>query len=677
MTTQTLSDIVLAPDKSGTRRAYVSAGYPGKKVLFKIDGAVVKEAITFPYHAFVLLRTEKGDHLRNAENKSLGEEQWADFFFEPVTNSLYRQDERGGWYDLEGFRLASPIFLKGDVLVSLPGRVSKQSWAFRGQAVMISPQANLIQVGKMVFDRSLQPVRYFGEKITGLGRKHISFGGKDRWQEVMRGISGRAFVNEFTAAPLLINDEEIIGHDGGIIRGDRHFEVFQSASRRYVVENSSDGDLRYEGQPLGVDLDTYLLLNGHEIVLADDGKRKFYYDLEEGAPFYIPETGKEFITKIGLDPVRLEGTSLYNVRTAHRHVVYDQTARAPFRMGEIEPESVHNVAGFEEHYFIARINGKRKLCDKTKRDVIRLGEEAVTITKLAGKAGGKMLNAVSGSGELVVVDIRQGLQQPRLATVGGKRIRRILGAPSRVGDMVLQHIELDSLGGFVSRVVDLESEPLTLFTLPQNLTTYPDQKEPSGFAGNPVILIDFKDPITVLGESFLMARFLSDMGDERTAILQAGNARPLHLDGDRHRNELVTGFRKQTVRNPHRLGEHRMVSVYTLNEELEEGELLFSIDKYKSWLPFYDSFLPVFRRAIPIPELASWECVLFEILGPAGTGEYVAVEKNKPYRVLARQSKNKVEPRIITSKTMVLSDPEEVSAMTKFFLDPGMLVEVM
>jgi len=67
----------------------------------------------------VVLRTSAGDHLRDTDNQPVSAEQWSDFYFEPHTNSLYRQDAREEWYDLEGFRLASPVFLKGDVLISL------------------------------------------------------------------------------------------------------------------------------------------------------------------------------------------------------------------------------------------------------------------------------------------------------------------------------------------------------------------------------------------------------------------------------------------------------------------------------------------------------------------------------------------------------------------------------
>lgn len=670
------SAIIIAPDKKGIPRAYVASGYPAKKVLYRIDDEPVREVFSFPYHDFLLLQTTKGEYLRTLDNQPIADEKWTDFYFDVNTNSLYRQDERGIWYDLEGFRLTAPIFLKGDVLVSLPGKVSRRSWAFRDQPVVISPHARMIQVGKLVYDLQLNPVLFFGEKITGLGRKFISFEGEDQWQEVMLGLENRAFINEFTGAPLLINGEEITGHVAGVTRGPRHFEVFRSANREYVLENSSTGDIRYAGQPLGVDLSTYIVMNGAEIVLASDGQRDFFYDLNTNEPFYLPETGKELIIQLSQDPVVLDGTVLYNVKTTHRSLVYDQARQAPFLLGEEAPEAVYNVKGFETYYFMARVGGKRKLCGKKSRSILRFGEQQLEVSKILSKAGGKLLNCQSRDGVPMVLDVRAGLHQPSLAEIDGHLMKRTVGASHRIGDMVLQHVEMSSLGGFVTRLVDLEEEQLQLFTLPADLTVYPDQPEPSSFAGNPVLTIDFINPVSIHGVEFLSAVFLSDMGDERTVLLQRLNARPLHLDGARHRNELITGFKERTVRKPFRLGEHRMIGAYTLNEELEEGELMVSVEKLRSWIPFYDSFLPVFRRAVHIPDLATWECVLFEVLGPGGQGEYVAVEKNKPYRVLARKSRRKVEPRIITSKTRVLTDPDEMSSLTKFFLDPGMLVDV-
>jgi len=350
----TLNDIVLDQDKTGKLCAYVAKGFPEKRVIYKISGQPVTEVITFSLHDFILLRTDKADHLRDLNNEPVAEgERWADHYCEPHTNSLYRQDERGNWYDLEGFRLTVPVFLKGEVLISLPGKVSRQSWSFGGCEAVISRNGQLIQVGKLVYDTALEPVHYFGEKLTGLGRKHISFGGTDQWQQVSRGLLKSGFVNEFTGAPLLINDEEIISHERSETRRNHHFEVFCSETRRYVLENHSAGDIRFEGYPLDIDLGTYLELNDTEIVLAKDGRGRFYLDLNARRPIHIEEVGEERIRSIGHAPVRVPGGDLYNMTTDHKSFVYNASARSVYSLNEssLQPSAIADIPGFEAYFF--------------------------------------------------------------------------------------------------------------------------------------------------------------------------------------------------------------------------------------------------------------------------------------------------------------------------------------
>lgn len=673
-----IADMILDQHTDGRTVAYTAKEYPKKKTLYRIKGKAVSAVETFPRHEILLLRTEAGEYLRDYANQAI-DEQWADHYFEPLTHSLYRKDERGTWYDIEGFRVAAPVFLKGDVLVSLLGKRSHRSWAFTDQEAVISPNAQLIQVGKLVYDVQLEPVRYFGEKISGLGRGHVSFGGKDQWQEIRRGFHERGYLNEFTKVPLVIYDEEILAHDGSVTHGGRQFAVFCCARRSYVVEGNSETILHYEGKPLSLDLSTYLVLNEQEIVLADTGSEQFYYDLDTRKPFQLPETGQEHIIYKAAETVRLPGTSLYSMRTANRSFVYDQAAQSIFNLENAEAalESVEEVPGFTDNFFFVQIAGRRHLALKRSRRLIRLGEENLEVAEILSDPNRKLLNARDVQGRELVVDVRQGLSEPSLAMIDGQRVLRTLGAVHRVGDRALQHILLDSLGGSIERIIDLEEPELRLFTLPGSLTEYPDQPEPSSFAGNPLLRIDFADLEVVQEASYFRGIFLSYLGEERPVILQTANCRPLHLDGGAHRNELVVAFKEHTKRRPYRLGEHRMVGAYTLTEDLKEGEILLSLHKNQSWLPFYDTFLPVFRRAIELPGEERWDCYLFEVLDATSKGEYIAVEKDPPYRVLAKMSRRKVVPKIVTSKTRVLSDPDELTALRKFFMaDPGMLVEV-
>lgn len=673
-----IADLIVAQTADGHTLAYAAEEYPKKKTLYRIKGKAVRAVEVFPRHEILLLRTEAGEYLRDYANQPIDEE-WADHYFEPLTHSLYRKDVRGNWYDIEGFRVASPVFLKGDVLVSLLGKKSRRSWAFTDQEAVISPNAQLIQVGKLVYDVQLEPVRYFGEKISGLGRGHVSFGGEDQWQEIRRGFHERGYLNEFTKVPLVIYDEEILAHEGSVTHGGRQFAVFRCAKSAYVMEGNSETILHYEGQPLSLDLSTYLVLNDQEIVLANTGTHQFYYDLDTRQPFLLPETGQEHIVHKAKESVRLAGTTLYSMRTANRSFVYDQASRSIFRLEneDMAPESVAEVPGFSDHYFFVQIAGRRHLALKRSRRLVRLGEDNLEVAEILSDPKRKLLNARDVQGRELVVDVRQGLSEPTLAEIDGQRVLRTQGSVHRVGDRALQHILLDSLGGSIERIIDLEEPELRLFTLPASLTEYPDQPEPSSFAGNPLLRIDFADLEVVQDASYYRGVFLSYLGEERAVILQTANCRPLHLDGGAHRNELVVAFKEHTRRRPYRLGEHRMVGAYTLTEDLKEGEILLSLHKNQSWLPFYDTFLPVFRRAIELPGEERWDCYLFEILDATGKGEYIAVEKDPPYRVLAKKNRRKVVPKIVTSNTRILSDPAELTALRKFFMaDPGMLVAV-
>ncbi len=679
VTPQTLNDIILATGKEGQLRAYLAADYPQKKTSYKIDGADVLEVIRVPLYDFVLLRTKNGVYARDYQNEPLpGEALWEDYFLEPFTSSLYRRDTRGSWYDLEGARLPVPVFLKEDVLISLEGKVSRQSWAFGGQQVMVSPHVRLIQVGKLLYDVHLQPVHYFGEKLTGLGRKHVSFGQQDQWQEVCRGKTARAFINEFTGQPLLINDEEIVAHLQHLTRGNHHFEVFASPTRTYVLEGSSTGEIRYDGHSLAVDLTTYLELNGQEVVLVNNGQESFYFDLTTRAPFRLAATGAELISTISHQPVKLPGLALYDITTPHQSFVYDVSHRKPFSLQgeEAPPTSIREVPGFEAYFFVAILDGEEKLCTKHDLRVVRLGEQRVEVAAIHSPEPAKLISARGVRGEKLVLDLRRGIEELSLAKVEGQQIEAVTGPTHRVGDLMLQPVSLASLGGAVPRLVDLEHPELTLFTLPEDLTEYPDQPQPSCFAGNPVTYINFDQPVVVQETSFFRALFLTYQGEEVQVLLRAGNARPVHLDGVGHRNELVVGFQQATINRPYHLGTHVMVAAETLTEALKPGELLFSIHKYQSWLPFFDTYLPVFRRAIPLEGKEYWPCYLFESLEFEGFGEYIAVEREEPYRLLATRKKGKVVPMVVTTKSRALLDPEEVKGLIDLFIDRGMLVEV-
>lgn len=95
-----------------------------------------------------------------------------------------------------------------------------------------------------------------------------------------------------------------------------------------------------------------------------------------------------------------------------------------------------------------------------------------------------------------------------------------------------------------------------------------------------------------------------------------------------------------------------MVGVKTISEGLKENKLFFSIQKMTSWLPFYNSYLPIFKQVIEVGDNVSdtWDYHLFELREMSKDKEYIAVEKKAPFRILTDKKDIGFQPRIVKSK---------------------------
>ncbi|MFT7452767.1 MAG: hypothetical protein ACI9VN_003503, partial [Patescibacteria group bacterium] len=160
---------------------------------------------------------------------------WVDHYVEPHHNQIYGKDKRGNWFDKEGRKLEAPVFLQNDVLVSLPGKKSKQSLSFRGQALSMSPHCTLIQIGKVVYDVHLEMVSYYGQKITGLGPNNITLAKSSFIQEVYLGLDQKAYLTENDLQPFLILGELVIQHLHTVKKGKNQYEVFKTKQNTYVL----------------------------------------------------------------------------------------------------------------------------------------------------------------------------------------------------------------------------------------------------------------------------------------------------------------------------------------------------------------------------------------------------------------------------------------------------------
>lgn len=674
-----VGDMIIVWMEDNSCKVFEKASIDKKAVLYQINGETIEQVFVPRQHELIILKTKSREYVRDFENQAIEDaEHWTDYYFEPITASFYRKDMRGNWYDIEGYRLGAPVFLKDTVLCSLPGKTSMKSMSFQGQKVVISPGAQLIQVGKLVYDTQLQIVHYFGEKITGLGAKSISFGKQDVLQEIYLGLNQKAFIHEFSKKPYLINNEEIIAHVQTARKGRHRFEVFKSAQRKYIVEQSSVSVFSYEGVPVTLDFSTYLEIGHHELISTGKGKKSFYVDINTKTPFSFAGVD-ELILSIDQDVVKVGNDELYNVKTLTKSFVYNETQHSIYELAEngLKPEAVYQPAGFESYYAFALVEGVQRLFYKKQNKIIRLGTDQIEIRELISQAGQKLINAITTNDEQVVLDARKGFDQLSLAKSGDRRIVEVLEVPHSIGNHVLQNAKLQTLGGSEPRVIDLNKEDIDVFTLPENLKEYLEGDTASGFQSNPILSIDFKTIIRIDKESFIKGQFLSFFGNVRQVILQTINAKPLHLEGAGHRNELVTHLKTVTLDKAYHLGTHRMIGGATLTEDLKENEILFAMDIKKSWLSFYDGYLPIMKRVVELDDETGWDYLLFELREISNRIEYIAVEKKPPYRVLVEKKKGKPVPKIVKSKEKVLKTPEEISAIRKFFLvDPGYLMEV-
>ena len=235
------------------------------------------------------------------------------------------------------------------------------------------------------------------------------------------------------------------------------------------------------------------------------------------------------------------------------------------------------------------------------------------------------------------------------------------------------------MAGRIKRVIDINKPSLSIYTLSSSLKEVSDQEKSSVFAGNKLCYISPTENTVIENEEFVNARFEAYSGKEFSLIINKKTGEPLHLEGIGHKNELASSWVTYTLDNSFFLGKNRMVGVKTISEDLKENQLLFSIKKLTSWLPFYDTYLPIFKQIIEIEDSVSetWDYHLYELRESLREKEYVAVEKKFPYRILADKKSNQFFPRIVKSRTKSIRSPEELSTIQKFFLaEKGILTDI-
>ncbi|MEM1122084.1 MAG: hypothetical protein AAGJ18_16685 [Bacteroidota bacterium] len=679
---QVFGDIVIIWGSKGEQKAFTKQSLQKKQpVDYQIDNHKIKQVVLPKQHEIIILETSKGIHVRDYQNRPLPDaEHWADYFIEPHTQQFYRQNKRGNWFDIEGHKLTSPIFLLDDVLVSLIGKKSKQSLAFKGQPLFVSPQLTLIQVGKVVFNQQLQPVRIFGEKITGLGKKYIEFGNGLAIQEVQTGFNSSTFIEEQTKQPFLINDEPVVQHVKTVIRDNRRYEVFKTADQQPTLSGETGKCITCENQLVKIDFSTYTQIGTQRVVKCTRNRKRFFMDLEAEEPFRLQSLNNDVITDIAPHSLMVNGRKLRNVNTANQRVVYDEMKQAIFQLNDqtIIPSALQELNHFSEHLGIADINGQQKIYHKKSLRILQLGEERTEVSQILTQKNQKLLNAISTKNEPIVLDARKGFDQLTRAYANGQALTEVYDYPRNVGRKMLQNARLNTLGGTEKRVIDLNTDQIDLFTLPATLSADSAGIALSLYAGNPILAIHFQRPVALLDEQYFEATFLPLQDTPRSVLIQEDSGLPLHLEGSNHKNQLVTSFLDRTLKMASYIGNNRMIGADTLSEDGQESHLLFSFQRKSTWIPFGESALPVTKEVVNVQTPGEWDYLLYEVQDVDGTLKYMVVEKEAPHRVLVERIKGKESPKLLEKAAVLpLKIPKRLSNFAKFFVDdPGYLREV-
>ena len=452
-----LNDAVVVLDGQHRARALELSSLTDEVELYSINNEEVEEVRVAHNGEMFLFITKSKEYLVNKVNKIVEDStNWEDSYFEELSNSFYRKDKHGHWCNLEGFVMAENVFLKGDVLTCLETKTSKQSLSFLNQEIFISENRQLIQIGKIVLDLNLEVVKYLGERVTGLGKAHISFDGKDVIQEVLLCMDKKAFINEYTHEPYLFGEDRIIGYAGYHQYGQKRVEVFETdADTSLGVEGRSNHFLTYQDKPLLIEGDEQLNFKETELIKVSDGKNSFYFNLNENIPFVIPGLEGIVLTHIDKKYVRIGNSKILNVTSPTDQFVVQEMDGKIFKLddGSIKPERVDDVTGLEKYFGFATVDGEKKLFSKKQAKILKFGKDDLEVSEIVYNNSEKLVNAIDTAGNRLVLDLRQGFDKIKLAETGGDKILEAYGDTFLLAGKTLQNVFVETLGGKKRRAV--------------------------------------------------------------------------------------------------------------------------------------------------------------------------------------------------------------------------------
>lgn len=619
---------------------------------YHIDGNQIFNVVNIKSHEMIVYHTVQGVYFSNYENVSIPtSELWTDYYYERTSESFYRKDVHNVWYDSEGSKVKNTIVLKRTVLMSIAEKKSVSNQLFNGQSVYASPSMTLLQIGKIVLNNQLEKVYYKGQHVTGLDREIIQFRNGTHYQKVSLGLEEHRYINENTLEPILIDGKEIRGYIGKYAVGRFEYHILTDGSRQFYLSIANEELLDFGIGTFIMDSDFHVVCNHKDVILiVHDGIHR-YAILQSNSILSIPSISQEPVTQIIRSNVAVDTTELLNMTIGKTKLVVRADTLTQYVTEEkMMPTRITNAPGWEGIYAVVTIKGKKQLLSLTSQQLINVHDESVSA--IDGHAQSKLLNAITSTGRRVVLDLRRGYAEPKPAKSMQHYIVKAIGTPVSIGSRILQNCELETLGGSRQCVVDLNDEQLSSFTLPTSMTSFSEGEMVSVFAGLEITSIALESPIKMRSRIFYKAYFRAYDDHLHTVIIDQESGLPIHLDGLGHKLELATEIKPHIKKKSYYLGEHLLIEVNTLTEDLKKNKVVMSVDLLSSWIPFAGSYLPILKGIV---DLDHWEYYLVELRGITDPTEYIAIEKKEPHRILVQGNSRVPTPHILKSSQSMIS----------------------
>ena len=644
--------------------------------VYMLDDKPVKEVFFASKRKLIILVGHSSFELHASDGMVLESslESIEDYYYDALSESFFRQDRDEVWIDLHGYKMPSNFVLKGDVLISLSEKVSKQSMSFVNGTFYSDAQDYFAQVNKLVFNRKLERIKINESKVLSIGKESIRIAGED-YQQVFVGLEDSFFISKKNVKALKVEGlyiKEVVN----ILSYESHEIVTLATEGELVSIDVLTGELiTLADSNLVIQDSTAIVLANQPFVHALLRDEQVVYNLDSKELLTVETTTKEICSRLEYGVQKL-GTSTYcHLHTNRGRFTVDMATSEILTTSDGEYiRALEEDSRFSEKIVVATIDaGGFVLYAKDFSYVMLDGDRRITRI-----GSGELLLEVIAEGRELIADARKGISQLTTAYSEADQIIERSINTHYLGNSRLMNVKVKTYGGKASRVVQLDSENLQKFTLPIDLRAFPDRKVTSVFSSAIVCEIDFESELEVDENIFYSAEFITFTGAVNKVLLAKSTGRPLHFEGLGHKMELAIDFRQETINCPYYLGENRMIGVKTVDENLKINELMFSLETMSSQVMFLDSYLPVIKRPHGLDQSADWNYVLYQLRGLKSEVEFLVAESDPPYRILVHKAKNKISPKFVKSSKKILKTPEEVNYIKKILLmDPGFLVEVL